>query len=117
MKPTDGHIAYIINPKSGASSSRRACRRFQRYLVERGYEVRASRTRSLAHACELATDAAVDDDCMLVVVAGGDGTVQEVAHGLEGSDTPLLIVPSESWSGKGSDVTGWLTQQGILPKN
>ena len=58
-----------------------------------GFEVRGSLTNSLSHACELATDAAVDYDCAMVVVAGGDGTVREVAHGLEGSDKPLLIMP------------------------
>ncbi|GAI78432.1 unnamed protein product, partial [marine sediment metagenome] len=52
-----------------------------------------SLTASLDNACELATDAAVDYDCAMVVVVGGDGTVREVAHGLEGSDKPLLIVP------------------------
>jgi len=50
-------------------------------------------TASLDDACELATDAAVDYDCAMVVVVGGDGTVREVAHGLEGSDKPLMIVP------------------------
>ena len=50
-------------------------------------------TSSLDNACDLATDAAVDYDCAMVVVVGGDGTVREVAHGLEGSDKPLLIVP------------------------
>ena len=97
MKPGDGYIRYIVNPKSGATSLPRSPggtgRRFQEYLVEKGFKVRVNLTNSLAHACELATDAAVDYDCAMVVAAGGDGTVREVAHGLEGSDKPLLIVP------------------------
>jgi diacylglycerol kinase (ATP) len=93
MKPDDGYICYVVNPKSGASSSKLVGRQFQRYLADRGFLVRLSLTTSLPHACELATDAAVDYDCAMVVVAGGDGTVREVAHGLEGSDKPLLIVP------------------------
>ena len=93
MKPDDGYIAYIVNPKSGATSTKMIGRRFERYLVKRGFEVRGSLTTSLSHACELATDAAVDYDCAMVIVAGGDGTVREVAHGLEGSDKPLLIMP------------------------
>lgn len=94
MKPSDGHIAYIINPKSGAGSRRSARSRFQHYLLDKGYRVHANVTASLEHACELATRAAADPDCALVVAAGGDGTIREVAHGLEGSDTTLLIVPS-----------------------
>jgi diacylglycerol kinase (ATP) len=93
MKPGDGYIAYILNPKSGASSSKLLSRQFEEYLVRRGFEVRVNQTLSLADACRLATDAAVDYDCRLVVAAGGDGTVREVAHGLEGSDKPLLVVP------------------------
>jgi diacylglycerol kinase family enzyme len=93
MKPDDGYIAYILNPKAGASSAKTLCRRFQGYLGNNGFDARVSLTRSLKHACELATDAAVDCNCAMVVVAGGDGTVREAAHGLEGSDRPLLIVP------------------------
>ena len=93
MKPDDGYIASIVNPKSGATGSKVTGRRFEQYLVKRGFEVRVSLTTSLDHACELATDAAVDYDCAMAVVVGGDGTVREVAHGLEGSDKPLLIIP------------------------
>ncbi len=93
MKPSDGYICYIVNPKSGATSSKLVGRQFEQYLVNKGYDVRVSLTTSLANACELATDAAVDYNCAMVVAAGGDGTVREVAHGLEGSDKPLLIVP------------------------
>jgi len=94
MKPDDGYIAYIINPKSGARCSKRIGHQFERYLLKKGFDVRVSPTTSLENACELATDAAVDYDCALVVAVGGDGTVREVAHGLEGSDKPLLIAPS-----------------------
>lgn len=93
MKPDDGYIAYIVNPKAGASSAKLTCRKFRDYLISNGYDLRASLTTSLDHACELATDVAVDYDCAMVVAAGGDGTIREVAHGLEGSDKPLLIVP------------------------
>ncbi|MFH1883189.1 MAG: diacylglycerol kinase family protein [Planctomycetota bacterium] len=93
MKPDDGYIASIVNPKSGPTGSKLTGRRFEQYLVKRGFEVRVSLTTSLENACELATDAAIDYDCAMVVVVGGDGTVREVAHGLEGSDKPLLIVP------------------------
>jgi YegS/Rv2252/BmrU family lipid kinase len=94
MRPDDGYIAYIVNPKSGAGSQKLAGQKFGRYLVKKGFDVRFNLTESLENACELATDAAVDYDCAMVVVVGGDGVVREVAHGLEGSDKPLLIVPS-----------------------
>ena len=93
MKPDEGYVAYIVNPKSGASSSKLTGRRFQQYLVEKGFDVKVSLTTCLEHACELATDAAVDYDCAMVVVVGGDGTVREVAHGLEGSSKTLLVIP------------------------
>jgi len=93
MKPDDGYIAYILNPKAGATSSKLIGRRFEQYLVRKGFEVRGSLTTSLANACELATDAAVDYNCAMVVGVGGDGTIREVAHGMEGSDKPLLIIP------------------------
>ncbi|OHB61876.1 MAG: hypothetical protein A2167_00095 [Planctomycetes bacterium RBG_13_46_10] len=93
MKPDDGYIAYIMNPKAGASSSKLTGRRFRQYLVEKGFDVRVSITTCLKHACDLATDAAVDYNCAMVVIVGGDGTVREVAHGLEGSNKTLLVVP------------------------
>lgn len=93
IKPDDGYIAFIVNPKSGASHSGIHTRPMEKYLASRGFEVRANLTSSLEDACELATEAAVDYDCAVVVAAGGDGTIREVAHGLEGSDKPLLIIP------------------------
>jgi diacylglycerol kinase (ATP) len=93
MKPDDGYIAYIVNPKSGATSCKLVGQWFEEYLVKKGYKVRVTLTTSLANACEVAADAAVDYNCAMVVAAGGDGTIREVAHGLEGSDKPMLIIP------------------------
>ena len=93
MNVGDGYIAYIVNPKSGASSSKRLVSEFKDYLISRNAEVRVLFTESLAHARQLASDAAKDDGCSLVVVCGGDGTVREVMHGLERSQKPLIIVP------------------------
>ncbi len=93
MNPHDGYIQYIVNPKSGASSSKELVCGFQNYLKQRRFDVRLVFTESLEHACELATQAAVDYDCTLVCAAGGDGTLREVIHGLEGSDKILLPTP------------------------
>ncbi len=94
MKSNDGYIAYIVNPKSGARGRARVRRQFAQYLVKRGFEVRTALTAWLNDARQLAVDAAADCNCAMVVVVGGDGTVGEVAHGLEGSNKPLLIMPS-----------------------
>lgn len=93
MKPGDGYISYIVNPKAGATSSKLTCRRFAEYLAGRGFEVRVHHTRSLDHAICLSEEAAGDPNCAMVVVVGGDGTVRDVAHGLQGSDKPLLMMP------------------------
>lgn len=93
MNPQDGYIQYIINPKSGASSSKHMVCQFKDYLTEKGYDVRVVFTKSLEHACEVATQGAVDYQCALVTASGGDGTLREVVHGLEGSDKLFLPIP------------------------
>jgi len=93
MNLQDGYIQYIINPKSGASSSKWLVSRFRDYLTEKGYEVRVEFTQSLEHACELATKASIDYECGLVLGAGGDGTLREILHGLEGTNKVFMPVP------------------------
>jgi diacylglycerol kinase (ATP) len=94
MMESEGYIRYIINPNSGASSNKRLVSGLKDYFDQKKIDARTSFTTSLSHACRLASEAAVDYNCRLVVAAGGDGTIREVAQGLEGSDKPLLIVPS-----------------------
>jgi len=49
-------------------------------------------TGHAGHGRELAREAAADS--RVVVAAGGDGTVNEVAQGLAGSETPLTVLPT-----------------------
>ncbi|MBD3376173.1 YegS/Rv2252/BmrU family lipid kinase [candidate division KSB1 bacterium] len=93
MDKKDGYICYIVNPNSGASSNKRLVREFKDYLESKNQRIQTRLTTSLGHANELGNQAAVDYDCKLVVAAGGDGTIREVAQGLEGSDKPMLTVP------------------------
>ena len=94
MDPGEGYISFIVNPCSGKSSSKEMVRIFRNYLIEKGFDVRTTLTTSLQHARELAHKAAVEYDCRMVVASGGDGTIREIAHGLEGSDKTLMFVPS-----------------------
>ena len=94
MNPDGGYITLIVNPKSGSSSNKAMVSEFRKYLKGRGFDVRTHLTQSLTHAGHLATQAAAESRCMLIAAAGGDGTVREVAHGLEGQSTPLLVIPT-----------------------
>ena len=51
-------------------------------------------TKYKGHAVALAREIATNSDTGMVIAAGGDGTIREVAAGLFGSDIPLGIIPT-----------------------
>lgn len=51
-------------------------------------------TKYRGHAVTLAREIATSSDTKLVIAAGGDGTIREVATGLFGSDIPLGVIPA-----------------------
>ena len=95
-------IVAIVNPMSGAGMDgtvaglRVAMIRDE--LTGRGLEADIHLTERAGHARELAR-AAVADDADLVIVWGGDGTVNEVGSSLMGSETPLGLIPAGSGNG------------------
>lgn len=84
-------MLIIFNPVAGR---RRAASlwRVLDLLVENGVKVEVAETQHAGHATELARAAAREGRSM-VVAAGGDGTIAEVANGLLGSATALGIIP------------------------
>ena len=84
-------MVIVFNPVAGR---RRAALlwRVLDILVANGIRLDVAETHSAGHAEILAREAARGGES-LVVAAGGDGTIADVANGLMGSDTSLGVIP------------------------
>ena len=74
-------IAAIVNPRAGAGSARRRWPHAARLLADRLGPVEVRFTEGPAHATALARELA-GAGCGLLIAAGGDGTLNEVANGV-----------------------------------
>ncbi len=86
-------IALIVNPAASSISSR-ARVRIQRALAD-SHALEVHETSRGGHATRLAHRSA-QDGCDVVLTLGGDGTINEAANGLLGSDTALAPLPGGS---------------------
>jgi len=87
----------IVNPQAGVAARRSLEALRNPPPALRGVELRL--TEAPGHALSLAREA-VAAGCELVLVAGGDGTVNEAAHALVGSaQATLALVPVGSGNG------------------
>jgi len=96
-------FCLIVNPFSGHRKGSRAIKRLLNLLWDEGVEIDFHMTRHSGHARMLSSEAA-EKGFDLVVAVGGDGTVNEVAQGLIGSQTPMGIVPWGSGNGLAFDL-------------
>ena len=83
-------MLVIVNPYATTVSDR--LKNLVVYALQGRYDVEAIDTQSRNHATDLCRDAAAEG-YDVVVAFGGDGTVNEAANGLVGSDTPLTCLP------------------------
>ncbi len=83
-------MLIIVNPYATTVSDR--LKHLIVYALRGRYEVDAIDTASRDHATELSREAA-REGYDVVVAFGGDGTVNEAANGLSGSNTPLCCLP------------------------
>jgi YegS/Rv2252/BmrU family lipid kinase len=91
-------IFLIINKYAGHQEGAKAVEIVIPYLIKRNRLVEYAFTNHPGHATELAKKA-VQENFQLVVAIGGDGTVNEVAQGLIGSNVPMGIIPMGSGNG------------------
>jgi len=93
---TTRRVTLISNPKTGRYSSRRRQLRPIQDVVSRleslGIEVDLKLTSSPGEATEIAARAARNGSSD-VIVAGGDGTINEAIQGLAGTEARLAIIP------------------------
>lgn len=83
-------MLVIVNPYATTVSDR--LRNLVVYALESRYAVEAVDTEKPNHATQICREAA-EEGYDVVVAFGGDGTVNEAANGLAGSETPLSVLP------------------------
>ncbi len=83
-------MLIVVNPRASTVSPR--LRNLVVSALAGRYEIEAVDTQSPNHATDLVREAA-HEGYDVVVSFGGDGTVNEVANGLAGSQTPMSCLP------------------------
>ncbi|MBO0861628.1 MAG: diacylglycerol kinase family lipid kinase [Chloracidobacterium sp.] len=93
LKMVKKQLPLIYNPTAGAL--RRdvgKIERLTRALARRGFGVRLLPTAVMGDATRLAAQS-VNDGAEMVIVCGGDGTINEAAQSLVGTETALAVWP------------------------
>lgn len=92
-RPQKKRMLIIVNPYATTVSDR--LKSLVVYALQGRYEVEAVTTEAQNHATEIGREA-TGGGYDIVVAFGGDGTLNEVANGLAGTDIPVSILPGGS---------------------
>jgi diacylglycerol kinase family enzyme len=86
-------MLIIVNPYATTVSDR--LKNLVVYALQGRYEVEAVSTQAQHHAIEIGREAR-EGGYDVVVAFGGDGTLNEVANGLAGTEVPVTVLPGGS---------------------
>jgi diacylglycerol kinase family enzyme len=87
------NLLLVVNPSASAVTAR--ARVVIHKALAADHRVELAETSRRGHATRLAQGAAAEG-CDVVVVLGGDGTLNEAANGLAGSETAMAVLPGGS---------------------
>ncbi len=92
-------LTFIINPVAGPGNNLEFWNKLARQLKKNKIRFRAKFTKRQNHAAKLALKRLKKESDASIVSVGGDGTFNEVASALVGSQTTLAHVPRGSGNG------------------
>ena len=93
VRASKKRMLIIVNPYATTVSDR--LKNLVVYALQGRYDVEAVLTEAQHHATEIGREAC-EGDYDIVVAFGGDGTLNEVANGLAGTDVPVSVLPGGS---------------------
>ncbi len=97
------NIIFIINPIAGKGKGKIVASRIQQFFHEKSINIQISFTEKSGHATEL-TKQFISLKPNVIVACGGDGTINEVAQALVGTDIALGIIPIGSGNGLAANL-------------
>jgi diacylglycerol kinase (ATP) len=83
---------FLVNPASANGATAKRWPKLRERARELGLSGEERLSERPGHLIELARDAATEG--RLIVVVGGDGTLNEIANGLAGTDAEIAILPN-----------------------
>ncbi len=92
------HLVFVANPFSGTRKKNNLSEVIEKFLDHTIYTYEVKFTQAPGHATLLASEAA-NHAAFAVIAVGGDGTINEVAGGLLGTETALGLLPYGSGNG------------------
>ena len=96
-------IIFIINPIAGKGKGLMIETEIQSYFNQKNVEFETFLTESIGHATEI-TNQVLTKNPDIIVACGGDGTINEVAQALVGSNVALGIIPIGSGNGLAANL-------------
>jgi len=96
-------LRFIVNPFSGTGRKKDFAYLVSKHVNKDKFIFDVVKTEYANHAKEL-TILAKSDDIDVIVGVGGDGTINEIASQLVGSDNALAIIPAGSGNGFGTYI-------------